>query len=205
MGHAVSSRSGHQGLDCSPPGRLHRTLATPEPEDRDESVMVQAGPLRASGNWRYGHFMAWAFVEVSRNGSDVARLDAVSAYTAPVAGAGASGWGATFDLAELAEHPLVTGGPLDLGHIQSARLADIPGSGDCLDSLNNPILDAHSATGSGGSDFRFSERVAVIHEGPEPTAMVLLGVGLLATRRRGRSSSRSVRIGSGRFPLCCTL
>lgn len=151
--------------------------------------------------------MEWAFVEVSSNGSDVTRSDAVSAYTAPVAGSGGfSGWGTPFDLAQLAGHPLVTGGPLDLSDIQYVRLADIPETGDCLDSLNNPILDAHPASGSGGFDFRLSEGVAVINEAPEPTTMVLLGFGLPATTRRGgRSCSRSMPIGGARFSLCCTL
>ncbi|NLX22484.1 MAG: PEP-CTERM sorting domain-containing protein [Phycisphaerae bacterium] len=139
--------------------------------------------------------MGWAFVEASSNGSDVARFDAVSTHTAPVAGSGGfSGWDAPFDLATLAGHPLVTGGQLDLSDIQYVRLVDIPGTGYYLDSLNNPILDAHPATGSGGFNFRLSEGVAVINEAPEPTTMVLLGFGLLvATRRRGRSCSRSTR------------
>lgn len=151
--------------------------------------------------------MEWAFVEVSSNGSDVTRSDAVSAYTAPVAGSGGfSGWDAPFDLATLAGHPLVTGGQLDLSNTESASWADSPESGDCLDSLSNPILDAHPNTGSGGFDFRLSEDVAVINEIPEPTAMVLLGFGLLATTRgRGRSCLRSMPIGGGRFSLCCTL
>jgi hypothetical protein len=151
-----------------------------------------------------GLFAELAFVEVSSNGTDFARFEAISTNTAPVAGSGGfsgwdttnmynlagknqSGWGTPFDLAELASHALVTSGLLDLNNIQYVRLVDIPGTGHYLDSLGNPILDAHPTSGSGGYDFRLSEGVGVINEAPEPATMALLavgGTGLLARRRR---------------------
>ena len=156
-----------------------------------------------------GLFMELAYVEVSTNGIDFARFDSISTNTAPVAGSGGfsgwdttnvynlagknqSGWGTVFDLEELVSDPLVLSGPLDLNDIQYVRLVDIPGTGDYLDSLGNPILDAHPTTGSGGYDFRLSEGVAVLNFAspvPVPAAAWLLGSGLLGLvgiRRRHR-------------------
>jgi len=156
-----------------------------------------------------GLFMELAYVEVSTNGSDFARFDSISTNTAPVAGSGgfsgwdtsnvynlagknASGWGTVFDLDELSSNALVLSGLLDLDNIQYVRLVDIPGTGNYLDSLGNPILDAHPTTGSGGFDFRLSEGVAVLNDAspvPVPTAAWLLGsglIGLLGVRRKNR-------------------
>jgi hypothetical protein len=144
-----------------------------------------------------GLFMELAFVEVSSNGTDFARFDPISLNTAPVAGSGGfsgwdttnvynlagknqSGWGTPFDLEELASDPLVTNGLLDLNYIQYVTLVDIPGTGDYLDTLGNPILDAHPTTGSGGFDFRLTEGVAVLNAVPIPGAVWLLGSGLAA-------------------------
>ena len=145
-----------------------------------------------------GVFMELAFVEVSTNGNDFARFEAVSTNTAPVGGSGGfsgwdstnvfnlagknkSGWGTPFDLDQLASHALVGQGLLDLGNIQFVRLVDIPGTGDYLDSLGNPILDAHPTKGSGGFDFRLTEGIAVLNGPlpcpcPEPQACFLQGL-----------------------------
>ena len=146
-----------------------------------------------------GLFAELAYVEVSSNGIDFARFDSISTNTAPVAGSGGfsgwdttniynlagknqSGWGTPFDLDELITNPLVLSGLLDLFDIQYVRLVDIPGTGDFLDSLGNPILDAHPTVGSGGYDFRLTEGVAVLNAAspvPVPGAVWLLGSGLL--------------------------
>ena len=154
-----------------------------------------------------GLFMELAYVEVSTNGTDFARFNSISTNTEPVAGSGGfsgwdttnvynlagknqSGWGTVFDLEELVSDPLVLCGLLDLNDIQYVRLVDIPGTGDYLDSLGNPILDAHPTTGSGGFDFRLTEGVAVLNAAspvPVPAAIWLFGsglIGLVSIRRR---------------------
>lgn len=157
-----------------------------------------------------GLFMELAFVEVSSNGTDFARFDSISTNTAPVIGSGGfsgwdttniynlagknqGGWGTPFDLDDLASNTLVTSALLDLNDIQYVRLVDIPGTGDYLDSLGNPIYDNHLTTGSGGYDFRLSEGVAVLNGAsavPVPAAAWLLGsglLGLMGIRRKKQS------------------
>ncbi len=170
----------------------------------DDFAVFENGFTYGSPN---GLFMELAYVEVSSDGIYFARFDSTSTNTAPVAGSGGfsgwdttnvynlagknqGGWGTVFDLEELTGHALVTGGMIDLDNIQYVRLVDIPGTGDYLDSLGNPILDAHHTTGSGGYDFRLSEGVAVLNQAsavPVPGAVWLLGSGLLglaSIRRR---------------------
>ena len=159
-----------------------------------------------------GLFMELAYVEVSTNGIDFARFDSISTNTDPVSGSGgfsgwdtsnvynlagkhASGYGTPFDLEELVDHELVLDGLLDLENILYVRLVDIPGTGYYLDSLGNPIYDAHPTVGSGGYDFRLSEGVAALNQAssstvPVPGAVWLLGSGLLAVtglRRKRRA------------------
>ncbi len=147
-------------------------------------------------SYQGGLFMELAYVEVSSNGTDFARFEAISTNIAPVSGSGGftgwdttnvynlagkneGGWGTPFDLDELTDNALVGSGLLDLNNIQYVRLVDIPGTGDYLDSLGNPILDAHPTTGSGGYDFRLTEGVAVLNAVPVPSAIWLLASGLV--------------------------
>jgi hypothetical protein len=117
-----------------------------------------------------GVFAELAYVEVSSNGVNFARFDSISLTDSAVGpygsidptavfnlagkhvNAGGESWGTPFDLDELAGHSLVQAGQLDLDAITHIRLVDIPGSGDFLDSLGNPIYDAWVTWGSGGAD-----------------------------------------------------
>jgi len=142
-------------------------------------------------------FAELAYVEVSSDGVDFARFASISLTPAAVgafgtldssgvyglAGKHAAFWGTPFDLATLADDPLVTGGLLDLNNISYVRLVDIPGNGFYTDSLGNPIYDAYLTTGSGGFDL---DAIGVIHAVPEPTiwALTLLGGSALLLRHR---------------------
>ncbi len=137
-----------------------------------------------------------AYVEVSSNGVDFVRFPTVSltptrtgAYgtidmsdVCNLAGKHPNAYGVCtgtpFDLDELADHPDVTSGKVDLNAIRYVRIVDVPGSGDFLDdavlhvdpntgpewlnySQNHPIYDQWPTWGSGGFDL---EAVGVLHE-----------------------------------------
>ncbi len=51
-------------------------------------------------------------------------------------------YGTPFDLADLAGHPLVIQGLVDLGNISQIRIVDITGNGSQTDSYGQPIYDA---------------------------------------------------------------
>ncbi|WP_309379923.1 hypothetical protein [Cerasicoccus frondis] len=111
-----------------------------------------------------------AYVEVSSNGVDFARFPSVSLTESAVGAYGTidarnvynlagkhvnaygNSWGTPFDLSELADHELVAEGKLDINAITHIKLVDVPGSGDFLDSLGNPIYDGWVTWGSGGAD-----------------------------------------------------
>jgi len=137
-----------------------------------------------------------AHVEVSSNGADFVRFGSVS-LTAGVVGpygtieisdvfnlAGkhpnAYGvcTGTAFDLHQLADHPLVAEGTVDINDIHYVRIVDIPGSGDFLDSAvhhvdpntwpswtnydaSHAVYDAWLTEGSGGLDL---EAVGVLKQ-----------------------------------------
>jgi hypothetical protein len=137
-----------------------------------------------------------AFVEVSSNGQDFVRFPAVSVTPRPtgsygtvemddvhnLAGKHPNAYGVCvgtpFDLSDLADHPDVVAGKVDLGAIRYVRIVDIPGSGDFSDDAvqhvlpdagplwrnypeNHPIYDQWPTWGSGGFDL---EAVGVLHE-----------------------------------------
>ena len=154
-------------------------------------------------------FADLAYVEVSSDGTNFARFDAIATNTEPLAGSGAfsgwdttnlynlagkhaDGWGTPFDLGQLADHALVTTGLLDRNNVRFVRLVDIPGTGHFEDSLGNGILDVHPTTGSGGYDFRLTEGVAVLNAVPEPGTGALLGTAVLvlAGCAAGRGAQR---------------
>ncbi len=137
-----------------------------------------------------------AYVEVSSNGQDFVRFPAVSltpgragsygtiemSNVHNLAGKHPNGYGVclgtAFDLDELADHPDVVSGKVDLHAVRYVRLVDVPGSGDFIDDAvqciepgtgpqwhnyaeNHPIYDQWPTWGSGGFDL---EAVGVLHE-----------------------------------------
>lgn len=123
-----------------------------------------------------------AYVEVSSDGLTFARIPARSMTGAPVSqygtvdatnvhnlagkhgnnyfAAGAS-WGTPFNLEDLAGHPLVNAGDVDLTHISHVRMVDIPGTGQFLDILGAPIYDPSVTIGSGGFDLEAVGAISV--------------------------------------------
>lgn len=152
-----------------------------------------------------GVFAELGYMEVSTDGVNFARFDSVSLTAGAAGGYGTidptdvhnlmgkhvnaygDSWGTGFDLDELLTHSLVVAGLVDLSEINYVKIVDIPGSGDFLDSLGNPIYDAWPTWGSGGVDF---EALGAINVVPIPGAVWLLGSGLLGligiTRRQSK-------------------
>jgi len=180
----------------------------------DFAVFENAGAFFNSHDVNF-IFAELAIVEVSSNGTDFARFPATSLNIEPdantpdpnhdqlhtpfgrnfaginttnvnnLAGTHPTLVGTPFDLSDLAGHPLVTLGTVDLDQIRYVRFVDIPGEGSFTDSLGNPILDAWKSVESGGFDL---DAVGAIHAVPEPAAMVLASftlIGLLIRSRRG--------------------
>jgi hypothetical protein len=165
-------------------GDLTLGFAVPIANGPGADFLVGENPFRLAGSW-WQTFAETMFVEVSSDGLQFARFPAryfglpvppgpfgtvpVGAY-GNLAGqhpvlAGAAGidaqdvvdaGGDAFDLADLAGHPLVLGGGLDLGSITHVRLVDVQ-SGLSLDSAGVPIFDP----GSGSADV---DCVTVIHQ-----------------------------------------
>jgi len=191
-----------------PPGKITFIFGDPcNPDDanhiRDvngyDFAVFENGFLSnyTAGGYVRGQMLAeLGYVEVSSNGFDFVRFPCVSLTTEPVGGYGtieisyvfnlagkhpnAYGicTGTPFDLSELAGHPLVSGGVVDINNISYVRIVDIPGSGDFYDfatgqidpcslplwenyDANHPIYDAWVTTGSGGIDI---EAVGVMKE-----------------------------------------
>lgn len=157
-----------------------------------------------------GLFAELAFVEVSSNGSDFARFDAIALHGAVpsfgaidpsdvknLAGKQPISLGTGFDLAELANHPLVTSQLLNLQDVAYVRIVDVVGDGSRLDSLGAPVYDPYPTPfAEGGFDLR---GIGVLHAVPEPAANALLGAGVAALlgleRMRSRRARRPARAG----------
>src|SRR5262249_33764214 len=137
-----------------------------------------------------GLFAELAFVEVSSNGADFARFDAVSLTPAQpgsfgaidptdvsnLAGKQPIDLGTGFDLAQLAGHPLVTAQILDLDEVRYVRVVDVVGNGSTFDAQDpeHAVFDPYpTAFSSGGFDL---QAVGVLHV-PEPGAAVSLASG----------------------------
>ncbi|MEZ4577816.1 MAG: hypothetical protein R2875_07325 [Desulfobacterales bacterium] len=107
-----------------------------------------------------------AFVEVSSNGTDFFRFDAVSLTPDPVSGYGSidttlinnvagkfrQGYGTPFDLSDLSQTSAVQTGILDLSRISCIRIVDIVGDGRDEDAFGHVIYDPYPTVGSAGFD-----------------------------------------------------
>jgi hypothetical protein len=117
-------------------------------------------------------FAELMFVEVSTNGEDFIRFPSINlapdrmggfdcldpTYFHNVAGKHPNGndgrdEGTPFDLEDLADHPSVLDGTVDLEEINYVRLVDVVGDGSTVDSEGNPMYDPWPTPfGTGGAD-----------------------------------------------------
>jgi hypothetical protein len=178
-------------------GQITLFFASGIPDDPGDDFAVFENGFFAPG----GLFAELAFVEVSSDGTHYARFPATSLRATPVAGGGVIDptdyhnlagrhpidRGTGFDLAELATHPLVISGQVDLDDVAYVRLVDVIGNGSTTDAAGRPIYDPYPTPfESGGFD---ANAVGV----PEPSATLLLAAGGLCVRalaRRRRPCAR---------------
>jgi len=146
------------------PGRI--TLSFDEPirqQDGYEFVVFENGFTSdvslATGSVAGQMFTELGYVEVSTNGVDFARFDAVSLTPEPVgsygtieisnvynlAGKHPNGTGTPFDLQEIAGEPNVVSGLVDINDIRYVRIVDIPGGGDFYDQA---LMNIDPASGA---------------------------------------------------------
>jgi hypothetical protein len=123
-------------------------------------------------------FLELAFVEVSSDGQNFFRFPTASltlgvvgpyaeVYPEEIDGFASKyirGYGTPFDLATLADNPL-----LDKQRVRFIRIVDIIGTGATKDSSGRPIYDPTPTTGSGGFDL---DAIGVIHENSEPVQLL---------------------------------
>ena len=124
-------------------------------------------------------YLELAYVEVSSNGIDYVRFDAISLTVDPVPGFGnidptdvdglagkyRQAYGTPFDLEDLSDKPGVLSGEVDLSGISTVRIVDVVGDGSSLDSLGEIIYDPYPTTGSAGFDL---DAVGVSNGAPYP-------------------------------------
>ena len=165
-----------------------------------------------------GLFAELAFVEVSSNGVDFVRFDALSLRDTPVSGSDVLdpsdfrnlagdqpiGLGTGFDLSELQQTSLVLAGLLDLNDVRYVRIVDVVGNGSTFDSEGWPIYDPYPTPfASGGFDL---EATGVIHPAPEPGSAALLASGVAGlaglARHRGPNGPNRPNERSGSSGRC---
>lgn len=126
-----------------------------------------------------GKYLELAYVEVSSNGVDFARFETMSLTVDPVPGFGnidptdvdglagkyRQGYGAPFDLEDLANNPGVLSGEVDLSGISHVRIVDVVGDGSSLDSSGAVIYDPYPTQISAGFDL---DAVGVSNGAPYP-------------------------------------
>ena len=199
---------GQQQIDQGiPPGRITLSFEEPIRQGGGYDFVVFENGFAASAHWDEGTvagqmFAELAYVEVSSNGEDFVRFPSVSLTAERIdfllgtieagqvynlAGKHPNAYGTCtgtpFDLSDVADHPDVLSGLVDINDVRYVRLVDIPGSGDFYDQAvmhinpntwpdwdvhanNHPIFDAWNTSlapidPSGGFDL---EAVGVLEE-----------------------------------------
>jgi hypothetical protein len=144
-------------------------------------------PIENGDGWDFAVFensfsdryLELAYVEVSSNGIDFVRFDAISLTVNPVPGFGnidptdvdglagkyRQGYGTPFDLEDISDKPGVLSGDVDLSSISNIRIVDIVGDGSFVDSLEEVIYDPYPTAGSAGFDL---DAVGVSNGAPYP-------------------------------------
>ena len=126
-----------------------------------------------------GKYLELAYIEVSSNGIDFIRFDAISLTVDPVPGFGnidptdvdglagkyRQGYGTPFDLEDLSDKPAVLSGAVNLSGISHVRIVDVVGDGSSLDSLGEIIYDPYPTQISAGFDL---DAVGVSNGAPYP-------------------------------------
>lgn len=182
-------------------GQITLTFATPITDRPGADFAVFENGFQFGSDY----FLELAFVEVSSDGTNFFRFDAVSLTQTStqlggfdpidpteinnLAGKYVAGFGTPFDLNELAG----VSGLLDISNVTHVRVVDVVGSIDpayrTLDSLGNTVNDPYATPfASSGMDL---DGIAVLHQVPEPATWVLLASGLLGVALVRRKRPRA--------------
>jgi hypothetical protein len=151
-----------------------------------------------------GVFAELAFIEISSDGASFARFGSTSLTPGAVgafgvidptdvdglAGALPAGLGTVFDLADLATHPLVRSGDIDLQDVRFVRVVDVIGDGSTFDSSGAPVHDPFPTPfEAGGFDLDAVGVLQVPRPVPLPSgpiAFVIGAAGLAGEQLRRR-------------------
>ncbi len=150
-------------------------------------TLVFDPPIENGEGWDFAVFensfsdryLELAHVEVSSDGIDFVRFDAISLTPNPVPGFGnidptdvdglagkyRQGYGTPFNLEDISDKPGVLSGNVDLSSISHIRIVDVVGDGSCLDSSGEVIYDPYPTAGSAGFDL---DAVGVSNGAPYP-------------------------------------
>ncbi len=153
------------------PGSLTVKLAQSAGDGPGPDLVIFGNAFQLAHSTRV--FAKLAYVEVSTDGVVFARFPSVDTNPRP-SGSGwpyitsdarkiynlfgkavnayGPSWGNPFDLRDLAAHPLVLSGAVDLQNILYVRLVAVPGSGSYQDSFGNPIYCPWPTYGSPGPE-----------------------------------------------------
>ncbi|HTB62464.1 MAG TPA: hypothetical protein VK737_02650 [Opitutales bacterium] len=194
------------------PGSITLAFATPIADGPGPDFVAFGNAFNVRGKSGTQVFSKLAYVEVSSDGVNFARFPSVDLNPKPTqkpwtymvsnptliynlfgkaVNAYGLSWGVPFDLAQLAQHPFVAAGLLDLQNIRYVRLVAVVGNGAySVDAFGDPIYDPWPTTGS---------------PGPEVQAIGVLNVASNTTAGSGASANPSsvnaLAAGGARAPV----